>query len=43
MKDLKETVQGHTEMLLEHSSIIKQTAERREVRAWLEDLRNDCM
>ena len=43
VKDLRETVQGHTEMLLEHSSIIKQTAERREVRVWVEDLRNDCM
>lgn len=43
LKDLTETVQGHTDMLLEHSSIIKHTAERREVRAWFDDLRNDCM
>ena len=43
VKDLRETVEGHTEMLLQHASIVKHTAERREVRAWLEDLRNDCI
>ena len=42
LKDLRETVEGHTEMLLQHASIVKQTAERREVRAWVEDVREEC-